>query len=68
MSNVNIDQLIYRRVKIMRNILYQSSVRDSNNKSVVTIYENEYMTSTVVKKDKGATEVTVTPKRIIFKV
>lgn len=52
----------------MRNILYQSSVRDSNNKSIVTTYENEYMTSTVVKKDKGATEVTVTPKRIIFKV
>ena len=52
----------------MKNILYQSSVRDSNNKSVVTIYENEYMTSTVVEKGKGATKVTVTPKRIIFEV
>ena len=52
----------------MKNILYQSSVRDSDNKSVVTIYENKYMTSTVVKKGKGATKVTVTPKRIIFEV
>ena len=52
----------------MKNILYQSSVRDSNNKSVVTIYENGYMTSTVVEKDKSATKVIVTPKQIIFKV
>ena len=67
-SNVATDQLIYREVKIMKNILHQSSVRDSNNKSIVTIYENGYMTSTVVKKGEGATEVIVTPKRIIFKV